>query len=61
MQHLKLFFQIVLILLVAACVLGLVYAWFSFIVIGAIAVLIIYALCFTCSEIWRDIKRKCKQ
>ena len=60
MEHIKLFFQIVLLLMVAAAVIGLMYAWFSFIVIGGIAVLMIYALCYTCSEIWRDIKRKLK-
>lgn len=61
MQHIKLFFQIVLFLMVAAAVIGLIYAWFSFIIIGALAVMIIAALCFTCGEIWKDIKRKFKR
>lgn len=58
MEHIKLFFQIVLLLMVAAAVIGLMYAWFSFILIGGIAVLMIAALWFTCGEIWKDIKRK---
>lgn len=58
MEHIKLFFQIVLLLMVAASVIGLMYAWFSFILIGGIAVLMISALWFTCGEIWKDIKRK---
>jgi hypothetical protein len=46
--------------MVTAAVIGLMYAWFSFIVIGGIAVLMIAALCYTCGEVWRDIKRKLK-
>ena len=61
MQHIKLFFQIVLLLMVAAGVIGLMYAWFSFIVIGAIAILSVSALTFLSQEIWKDIKRKWKK
>lgn len=61
MQHIKLFFQMILFLMVAACVVGLMYAWFSFIVIGAIAILSVSALTFLSQEIWNDIKRKWKK
>lgn len=61
MQHIKLFFQMILFLMVAACVIGLMYAWFSFIVIGAIAILSVSALTFLSQEIWKDIKRKWKK
>ncbi len=61
MQHIKLFFQMILFLMVAAAVIGLMYAWFSFIVIGAIAILSVSALTFLSQEIWKDIKRKWKK
>ena len=51
----------ILFLMVAACVIGLMYAWFSFIVIGAIAILSVSALTFLSQEIWKDIKRKWKK
>ncbi len=60
MQHLKAFFLLVLLVAVFAVIVAAFYAWFSFIFIGVLALLIIFALCYTCKEIWKDIKRKFK-
>ena len=58
MQHLKAFFLLVLFLAVFAVIVAVFYAWLSFILIGMLTLSIIAALCYTCSEIWKDIKRK---
>lgn len=61
MQHLKAFFLLVLLVAVFVVIVAAFYAWISFIVIGMLTLSIIAALCYTCSEIWKDIKRKYKR